>query len=798
MPNGEIAVADSGNKRIQRFSSSGAYVRKINQPASSLAASSDGVLFASDHWGSQAMGGDGSWRKALNQPKSEIVAWGDLDQTVPNDLTDAVAIAANNAMNLAVLRNGTVKSWGYRSPGSAERAYDPPADLNDVVDVAVGGNGSFCMALKADGTLRLWGPTIPDLPRNLTNVVAISAGAFGAAALLNDGKAKVSWYNPYPDSFYKSIAVGDNGAIATSSGDSPFLWADWGSTHIPESNVIDAAWGKDFFIFLKNDGTLLGGGDNNYGQSSIPAGLSGVVAIAVGPQHSLALLGDGTVRAWGANVRQVMFDFSLQGTNGQSNVPGDLRGVSQIAAGHNHSLALKDIDGGYFAGLCALPNGDFFEVRESGRLCFYSRTYRTILPDEPNSIPRPVVLASSQRPGTSLVDVDFRVDDEDDATVHVAALAFRNGGTGVGDVIPMRTLVEGTDAKLGAAVATGQVHRITWDARADMAGDFEQLQYEILAKDQRSLLNLDYLTLPAEGSQPALKISKTPLKDEDFLPIWLWLVATGDSRVTCSNGNIKLSASKYVNGLNAIYTDVPRSWIDQWMDPSQYEQYYGYNPDNYPREYPTFQVDLVPHHFGYKMPGGVYYVDKVEWTGFFYPQKTGSYLFSFGFDDTYSNNTNTSRIQVENADVFDGAMYGNRYQNDRIPRTFTIDAQAGVARRFKINLSSNEAWQVYFSLNIQPPGEPSRAVMEGDFVREKPVISDKTTSQEGRAFLLSIMGLREATPEEVLRAKEAGTPGIINQWTPPLQVGPGDRPLKVNAYGFETGDAGVWVVPVAP
>jgi hypothetical protein len=68
----------------------------------------------------------------------------------------------------------------------------------------------------------------------------------------------------------------------------------------------------------------------------------------------------------------------------------------------------------------------------------------------------------------------------------------------------------------------------------------------------------------------------------------------------------------------------------------------------------------------------------------------------------------------------------------------------------------------------------------------------------GVDFLLARMGLREATPAEVLRAKEAGTPGVINQWDPPLQVGPGERPVKVNAYGFETADTGVWVVPTTP
>ena len=66
----------------------------------------------------------------------------------------------------------------------------------------------------------------------------------------------------------------------------------------------------------------------------------------------------------------------------------------------------------------------------------------------------------------------------------------------------------------------------------------------------------------------------------------------------------------------------------------------------------------------------------------------------------------------------------------------------------------------------------------------------------GRNFLLQKMGLREATAAEVTRAKEAGTPGVVNQWDPKLRVGPDERPAKINAYGFDTGSDGYWVVPV--
>ena len=67
----------------------------------------------------------------------------------------------------------------------------------------------------------------------------------------------------------------------------------------------------------------------------MPADLSGVTAIAAGGRHSLALRADGTVTAWGNN------------TYGQATVPPDLAGVTAIAAGQYHSLAIApaaDVD----------------------------------------------------------------------------------------------------------------------------------------------------------------------------------------------------------------------------------------------------------------------------------------------------------------------------------------------------------------------------------------------------------------------------------------------------------------------
>jgi alpha-tubulin suppressor-like RCC1 family protein len=70
-------------------------------------------------------------------------------------------------------------------------------------------------------------------------------------------------------------------------------------------------------------------GNNTYGQASPPAGLGGVTAIAAGRDHGLALRRNGTVVAWGNN------EF------GQARPPAGLGGVIAIAGGGSFSLALK-------------------------------------------------------------------------------------------------------------------------------------------------------------------------------------------------------------------------------------------------------------------------------------------------------------------------------------------------------------------------------------------------------------------------------------------------------------------------
>jgi hypothetical protein len=124
-------------------------------------------------------------------------------------------------------------------------------------------------------------------------------------------------------------------AQTTVQAGTPLGWGDnfFGQTDVPSglTDVIDVDAGYDHSLALKSDGTVVAWGDNSRGQSDVPSGLTDVIDVDAGYWHSLALKSDGTVVAWGDN------------TWGQSDVPSGLRGVVAVDAGLDHSLAVKQV-----------------------------------------------------------------------------------------------------------------------------------------------------------------------------------------------------------------------------------------------------------------------------------------------------------------------------------------------------------------------------------------------------------------------------------------------------------------------
>lgn len=82
-------------------------------------------------------------------------------------------------------------------------------------------------------------------------------------------------------------------------------------------------------LALQTGGAVTAWGDNNFGQSTVPAGLSNVTAVAAGENHSLALREDGSVVAWGDSYY------------GQGSTPLMASNVAAIGTGKGHNLAVR-------------------------------------------------------------------------------------------------------------------------------------------------------------------------------------------------------------------------------------------------------------------------------------------------------------------------------------------------------------------------------------------------------------------------------------------------------------------------
>jgi len=193
---------------------------------------------------------------------------------------------------------------------------------------------------------------------------AIDKGSL-AAGVATDGRGVI---RPY-DIFATTNATGGNGSDIGAFELNPTSEFGWGlntlgqvgdgtttSRSLPTAmaggftDIISIEGGSSHALGLRSNGTLVAWGNNDRGQlgdgmtttnRSFPAavtGLTNVVAVAGGANHSLAVLTDGTVMAWGSNINGQL------GNQGPFNpTPAAVNGITNavaVAAVANTSYAL--------------------------------------------------------------------------------------------------------------------------------------------------------------------------------------------------------------------------------------------------------------------------------------------------------------------------------------------------------------------------------------------------------------------------------------------------------------------------
>jgi alpha-tubulin suppressor-like RCC1 family protein len=194
----------------------------------------------------------------------------------------------------------------------------------------------------------------------VSNVVSVAGGNYHSLALGADGKV-FAWGSDAIDCGADGI-YGQLGA-----GTLPF--SPCGCTNIPiqtliptQSVIVAVAAGDYFSLALDTTGNVWAWGDNEDGQAgpSVPtgqcaatnlptlvSGISNVIAIAAGSDHSIALRADKTVWTWGANF---LGQLGRGNSGSYDAVPGqvNLSNVVAIAGGNRFSLAVTG-DGQVYA-----------------------------------------------------------------------------------------------------------------------------------------------------------------------------------------------------------------------------------------------------------------------------------------------------------------------------------------------------------------------------------------------------------------------------------------------------------------
>jgi len=277
----------------------------------------------------------------------------------PSAGVDKVSVDSNSACSLT--SEGGVKCWGQNSNGElgdgTTTDYLSPVQVTGLSSgvTAVSRGNDFTCALLNSGGVKCWGhhfygqlgnstiggagsATAVDVT-GLSNVTAISAGGFHACALQNTGIVKCWGANLSGQLGNGNKASSASAVDVTGLAGVTTISAGYKHTCAVLNTGEVKCWGSDQSGQLGN-----GGSDFDSSSAVTVTGLSGVIALSAGYDHTCAVLNTGGVKCWGGNSLGQLGNNSTTDSGTTVNVT-DLTGVTAISAGYQHTCALLDTGG---------------------------------------------------------------------------------------------------------------------------------------------------------------------------------------------------------------------------------------------------------------------------------------------------------------------------------------------------------------------------------------------------------------------------------------------------------------------
>ena len=543
-------------------------------------------------------------------------------------------------------------------------------------------------------------------------------------------------------------------------------------------------------------------------------------------------------------------------TNGGSmhvaNLNNGLTGItwgSYIGAYEENGFRVKywNKNGGTYSSIKGLRDGSILLLnRNRDEFAFYKQTFRTIRPPISKEIPLPEVISVNQVEGSNYLEITYRINDADSSHVEAALLGFVDGGSDFSKIVVPKTFIGSVQGKLDNNVTTNQIHTVTWNAEADWSVGFGEIEMAVLAKDDRDLLNLHFLSLPmSDSNSTELVINRSPLTDNDLLPLWYWQVAKGNENLIldASDNSIKVPFEMETHDPQFLPSSIDSLvfWVDandsatitqsngvisKWADKSGNERNAtlgGGSPEfavgDGPNGLPFIKfrrasgedflnvggTGMIARHMFYicRSP-----TERWNYYGGILGHQNGrgsNYLFEIN-NFTYHSNRYPQAVYKNGTDLMQNTGFNmSPLTNFMILEVVVDNSSLNLRTNYKIG--RNDGYSLDFDVvEILAFND----VLNNERIPVLQYLSHKTnialggrvlarntaTTTQGRTFLLDLMDLREATSDEVTLAKEGSVQGTTNKFTPTFKVGPDERPNRVNEYGFDTANSsGFWVVP---